>query len=168
MDYDWICGCCGKQFHTLPMDYACAVPDPWLDIPEEQRGRRGRIDSDVCVIDRKEFYIRSCLEIPVIGVEDKFAWGVWGSVSKRSYERIVELWHSAAAQDEPPFFAWLCNNISIYPATFGLKANLHLRNGGIRPFIELEPTDHPLALEQRQGISIKRVEEIAAKMQGRH
>jgi hypothetical protein len=39
---------------------------------------------------------------------------------------------------------------------------VHLRGGGIRPFIELEPTDHPLAIEQREGISLERVKELAA------
>jgi hypothetical protein len=31
-----------------------------------------------------------------------------------------------------------------------------------RPFIELEPTDHPLALEQKNGITVDRVAEIYA------
>jgi len=43
-----------------------------------------------------------------------------------------------------------------------LKTLVHLRSGGLRPFIELEPTDHPLAVEQRNGISMTRVEEIAS------
>jgi hypothetical protein len=45
---------------------------------------------------------------------------------------------------------------------------VHLRSGGRRPAIELEPTDHPLAIEQREGISIARVEEIAAQLMRRH
>ncbi|HEX4157709.1 MAG TPA: DUF2199 domain-containing protein, partial [Rhizomicrobium sp.] len=71
-------------------------------------------------------------------------------------------------EDEPPKFGWLSNNLSLYPETLSLKTNLHLRGGGIRPFIELEPTDHPLAIEQREGISIERVEEIAAMLLERH
>jgi hypothetical protein len=38
---------------------------------------------------------------------------------------------------------------------------VHIRKVGIRPYIELEPNEHPLALEQKNGISIKRVQEIA-------
>jgi hypothetical protein len=30
-----------------------------------------------------------------------------------------------------------------------------------RPLVELEPTDHPLAVEQRTGITLGRVQEIA-------
>jgi hypothetical protein len=33
-----------------------------------------------------------------------------------------------------------------------------------RPHIELDATDHLLAVEQRTGISLKRVEEIASLM----
>jgi hypothetical protein len=36
----------------------------------------------------------------------------------------------------------------------------HLRDGGIRPFFELEETEHPLSVEYRQGISIERLQEI--------
>jgi hypothetical protein len=38
---------------------------------------------------------------------------------------------------------------------------VHTREVGQRPRIELEPTDHPLAVEQRQGITRERVQEIA-------
>jgi hypothetical protein len=36
---------------------------------------------------------------------------------------------------------------------------------GTRPHIELEPTDHPLAVEQRRGITVARVIEIAEAME---
>jgi hypothetical protein len=37
---------------------------------------------------------------------------------------------------------------------------VHLRDHGQRPFIELEPTQHRLAVEQRSGITVDRVGEI--------
>jgi len=95
-------------------------------------------------------------------------WGVWVSVSEASFARILELWDAPVVENEPPKFGWLCNNISLYPTTLNLKTHLHLRGGNKRPSIELEPTDHPLAIDQRQGISIKRVEEIAAALSIRH
>ncbi|MGW1264432.1 DUF2199 domain-containing protein [Streptomyces drozdowiczii] len=33
--------------------------------------------------------------------------------------------------------------------TLNLKTRVHTRPVGDRPFVELEPTDHPLAIEQR-------------------
>ena len=38
----------------------------------------------------------------------------------------------------------------------------HLRSGDLRPLIELEPTDYPLAVEQRNGITLDRIKQIAA------
>ena len=168
MKHAWTCGCCGKQFGTLPLDFACNAPDQWFDIPAPERPKRGQLDSDVCMIDDKDIFVRGCLDIPVIGLDDRFVWGVWVSVSKASFRRILELWDAPAIENEPPKFGWLCNSISIYPPARGLKTNVHLRGGGARPFIELEPTDHPLAIEQQRGISIKRVEEIAAALSIRH
>jgi len=162
MDYAWTCQCCGKQFSTLPLDFACKVPDYWLGIPEAEREARGKLSSDVCMVDNTYIFVRGCLEIPVIDTDDKFVWGVWVSVSKQSFKRIDDLWDTQVVEDEPPLFGWLNNNLRPYPPTLSLKTNVHLRGGGIRPFIELEPTDHPLAIEQREGISLERVKELAA------
>jgi len=108
------------------------------------------------------------LEIPVFGSKDPFVWGVWVSVSEASFERIAQLWDADIREHERPFFCWLCTELAVYPRTYGLKSNVHLRNGGKRPFIELEPTDHPLAVEQRAGISLQRVEDIAAALLPHH
>ncbi len=59
-----------------------------------------------------------------------------------------------------PFFGWLQSHIWIYPETINLKTMVHLRNNGIRPYVELEPTAHPLAREQAEGIDLGRVVEI--------
>ncbi len=168
MDHAWICRCCGKQFDTLPLDFACQAPDHWFQIPELERALRGKLDSDVCLLDDRDIFVRGCLEIPIIGQDDCFIWGVWVSVSEASFARILELWEASGIENESPKFGWLCNNISIYPTTLNLKTHLHVRDGGRRPLIELEPTDHPLAIEQRHGISIKRVEEIATALLPRH
>ena len=62
-----------------------------------------------------------------------------------------------------PFFGWINTRLPDYPDTINLKALVHLRQGGLRPAIELEPTDHPLAVEQRKGLSHERAAAICAK-----
>jgi hypothetical protein len=102
MNHVWTCRCCGRQFDTLPLDFACEAPDHWLEIPESERDARGKLDSDVCMIDDKDTFVRGCLEIPIIGREDCFIWGVWVSVSKASFTRILELWDAPIIENEPP------------------------------------------------------------------
>ena len=59
----------------------------------------------------------------------------------------------------------LSTTLPLYvPPTLNLKTHVHTRPVGVRPLIELEPTDHPLAVEQREGITTQRVEEIAAQL----
>jgi len=167
MQHAWTCSCCGKQYDDLPLDVGLLAPDPWLDLTEAERESRGKLDSDICTIDTHNF-VRGCLEVPVIDHQDVFVWGVWVSVSDKSFATILNLWNAEIRDDQPPMFAWLCNTIGGYPQTFGLKTHLYLRNDGQRPFIRLEPTDHPLAREQREGITLSRVEEIVSAILPHH
>jgi hypothetical protein len=148
------------------MSYGAAVPDPVLTIPETERATRVELSSDACIIDGQFFFVFGCLEIPVTDCPDRFVWNVWVPVSQRSYERIAEVWDVDIRDKKPPFFGWLCTELSVYPSTFKLKTHVRLRNHGIRPLIGLEPTDHPLAIEQRQGITLQRIEEIASALSG--
>ena len=163
MNHAWTCSCCGTQFDTLPLDYAFGAPDRLFQIPKSEREHRSKRDSDVCIIDNKDIYVRGCLEIPIVGQDERFIWGVWVSVSKASFSRILDLWEAPVVENEPPISGLLCNDKNVYPTTLDLKILLHLRGGNKRPSIELEPTDHPLAIEQRQGIPIERAQEIAAR-----
>jgi hypothetical protein len=91
MNHVWTCRCCGRQFNTLPLDFTCKAPDHWFQIPESERQHRGKLDSDVCMIDGKDVFVRGCLEIPSVGQDNCFMWGVWVSVTKASFARILEL-----------------------------------------------------------------------------
>jgi hypothetical protein len=157
----FFCGKCG-QFHAeLPMDFGADAPVAYYSIPQQQREARCKLTSDLCIIDEQEFFVRGCLEIPVVDGPRPFVWGVWTSLSKQSFKRMTELWESPGREAEPPFFGWLCTSLPLYQRTLLLKTNVHSRPVGKRPFVELQPTDHPLAVEQRQGITMDRVRAIA-------
>jgi len=163
MDHAWTCGCCGKQFNTILLDIVYHAPDHWVAIPEADR--RGKIDQDVCFLhhsDGMDIYLRGVIEIPIIGLNDHFRWGAWVAVTEEGFERALELWTAEVIEDEPPLGGRIGNNICSYPETFNLTAHVHLRPGKLRPAIELLPADHPLAIEQREGISLARVEQIVA------
>ena len=74
------------------MDFGVDAPYPYLTIPAEERSSRCSLTSDVCVIDGNEFFIPGCLEIPVADYPQSFVWGVWVSLSEKSFKRFIELW----------------------------------------------------------------------------
>jgi hypothetical protein len=49
-----------------------------------------------------------------------------------------------------------------------MLTRVHLRAPPTAPYVELEPTERPLAIEQRQGVTIERVIEIAEAVLPRH
>ncbi|MGC5009071.1 DUF2199 domain-containing protein [Streptomyces sp. DT203] len=123
------------------------------------------LSPDLCVIHAQHYFVRGLIEIPVIGSDEVFSWGVWVSLSRENFSRAADRWVMPGRESEKPYFGWLTTDLPVYsPTTLDLKTNVHTRPVGERPFVELEPTDHPLAVEQRTGITRDRVREIAAKV----
>lgn len=151
------CTTCGKVHDSLP-DLGADRPDPWWDMAEEERGARAELTSETCVIDGEHYFIRGVIEIPVHGQEEAFGLGVWVSQKRENFEKYVENLHSA---EIGPFFGWLCTGLACYDEdTRHLKTMAHFRGGGLRPAIEVERTGHPLAVDQREGISVERAWEM--------
>jgi hypothetical protein len=141
-----------------------AEPGPALAVPPDDRAARVDLTEDGCVIDEREFYVKGRLEIPVHGTEQPFTWGVWLSLSEASFERYTALFHDEHRQPGESFFGWLSNTLPGYPETQLLKTRVHVREYPNRPWVELEPTDHPLAVDQRQGISRERAIAMAQQL----
>lgn len=155
------CSTCGEYHPDLPMCFGPDAPAPWYAIPEGERAARAELTSDQCVIDGEHFFLLGRIEIPVQGSSEIFCWLAWVSLSHANFNRACELWHTAGRESEPPYFGWLCTLLPAYSEpTLHLKTYVHTRAIGERPFIELESTNHPLAVEQRNGISLRRVQEI--------
>jgi hypothetical protein len=161
----YYCATCGKHHDELPMSFGFAEPLPLLDIPKKERRRRCEHNDEICMIDGKEFFIRGCLEVPVHDHNEPFVWGVWVSLSEKNFKRTINLWETPGRESEAPYFGWFSNRLPIYPETVCLKMHVHTRPVGKRPRIELEPTDHPLAVDQREGITMARVHEIVEQLQ---
>jgi hypothetical protein len=156
----YTCRSCGESHGDLPPSVGFDAPEAWLAVPEAERERRGECSTDSCVLDGEHFFILGCLEIPVLGGPGPFVWNAWSSLSRRNFERAVDLWTTTGRESEPPYFGWLSSRIPGYPETLNLKCRVHTRPVGERPKLELEPTEHPLAVHQRDGIPYERLREI--------
>jgi len=160
------CTVCGQEHDTDNISFGAAEPIMWHLITEKER-RASMLASDQCEITSKEgrsYYIRGCIEIPIKGTQRRFTWGVWCSLSEKNYREMGEHWQDANRMKLPPYFGWLCTRIPEYPDTAGLKTMVRQRVVGMRPLVELEATDHPLAVDQRMGIEAERLQQIITKL----
>lgn len=160
------CPACGI-IHQGVFDLAIGAPNHWTD-PATPRSNEDLdlhgnfLSSDFCVLGGEDFFIRCVLEIPLLGTGDpsSFAFGVWASLSEANFHLYLQMFD----QDDPPlagpWFGWFCNRLLGYPDTLGLKTLVHPRGGGQRPTLQMEPTDHPLAQDQRHGMSFDRLMEV--------
>jgi hypothetical protein len=153
------CGTCGKWHDGLPLDIGFAAPHYWSKSLEEDP--ESYLTPDFCVIKNVAFFVRGVVEIPVVGLNEPFRWGAWTSLSRANFEKILHLWHDDRLLTEPPFFGWFSNSIKLYPETLNLKTNLISKDIKHRPSIILEVAQHLLSIEQRTGITIDRVRQIA-------
>ena len=157
----YTCTRCGTVHEGPPLSFHAEAPAHWYALPEAERSERAILGEDQCVIDERDFFVRGLIRIPVHDRPDPFEWGVWVSLSPSNFQRMADLWHQPGREAEPPYFGWLSTELPYERSTLNLKTMLHTRPVGERPLIELEPTDHPLAMEQREGITLRRIQEIA-------
>jgi len=153
---NFTCTGCGQQHDLAELSLAAHEPSQWLRLTEPER-LNSELTRDQCVIrtaDETAYFVAAVLDIPVVGRPGSFTWSVWVSLSERSFLEVSEHWDDADRDRLGPYFGWLCTSLPGYPETVFLKTRVYQRLPGLRPTLELEPTDHPLAVHQREGIPV--------------
>ena len=156
------CSRCGEFHERLPLSYGSPAPDLCFQIPQRERQKRLQLTSNRCVIDNRHFFILGRIETPVVDVGETFAWVVWVSLSNDDFMRMSELGEKPGRENEPSIMGLLETSLPCY-GTFprGMGVRVRIRPVGQLPRLELEAADHPLAIEQRTGITLARVQQIA-------
>jgi hypothetical protein len=162
----WRCTSCALTHHGI-FDITYGRPVAWPESDEPSSDSivvtsSHFLSEDICVVEDQHF-VRCMLELPIRGsASEYFAFGIWSSLSKPNFALYVETFDDGEQGALGPWFGWFSNRLRGYPDTFGLKCQVHPRSSGQRPFIEFEPADHPLARDQREGITLDRLLEIYA------
>ncbi len=164
------CAKCGEEHDVKDLAWHFREPLPWLGASQEEKDL-SLLTGEQCELLQNgsmHYFIHAQLQIPVKGRPNPFTWGVWCSLSQASYVEVSALWDSPERVNIGPHFGWLCSRLPGYPDTFSLKTHVHQREPGLRPWVELERTDHPLAIDQREGIEPVRLQEIIAELLHEH
>jgi len=155
------CGTCDAVHEGFP-DLTFAAPYHFEQLSEADQASLAFLNSDLCVINKQDYFIRAVLEVPILETNETFGWGIWVSLSKPNFNRYLGFFDEDPPSDEGPYFGWFCNRLPWYPETLGLKTNVQLQPAGNRPRVILEHTDHPLAQHQHHGIGLHELSEIVA------
>jgi hypothetical protein len=138
------------------------IEAPWRAfVPEPEFAARVELTRDLCVVDGQHFFIRGHILIPILDYTEQFIFSVWSSLSEKSFVHVNERWNDESRDKDPPYFGWLCSPIPVYVDTLHLKISVQSQKVGFVPHFTLEPTSHPLSVDQRNGISLGRAHEIS-------
>ena len=160
------CACCGKKHIGAP-SFSVAQPFLCHDVPKDEFSARVTLDSDLCIIDGSQFFIRATLTIPIHNSPDGFVFGDWVSQSAESFKAYSE----SLGQDQSgqSSFGWWPVTSAAYwkagePAAM-LKSHVIWQKKGTRPIVILDPEEtHPLAIDQSNGISWDKAAALATKL----
>ncbi|MDG1863531.1 MAG: DUF2199 domain-containing protein [Yoonia sp.] len=166
--FEYICDACGETQNGAP-SFSFRFPPYYFDIPETERAERVRVNDDFCEIDTPEggtlFWMRVVIEAPIAGATEPFTWGVWVTQSAESFARYRDTFGQDQSADGS--FGWLTVDLPCYNRTAAgavlenLECDVQWGCTGQRPKAYLWESEHPLAVDQRGGISWDRAVEIA-------
>jgi hypothetical protein len=142
------------------MCIALRSPTLRATLPPQERDERCFLTEDLCVIDDERFFVYGSLEVPVIDGPGPFMWGVWAEVGEEDFFHFQDLFGVEGREREPPIPATLGSDIPLYPPMLELDVCVVHQPAGERPLILLSESDHPLYIEQSQGITTGRIREI--------
>ena len=153
------------------MSYDAGMPWAYRYVREapllEDEGRIFLSD-DLCVVNNW-FFVRGCIEIPVIGTGDSLTWVTWALIGRDEYARILRMWENPERVFERPYKGLLATEIPGYRKTLFLKAWVHTRTAGEHTWIELDRSKNRLSIEQHEGITMARLQEVAEqRLHGRN
>jgi hypothetical protein len=159
----YVCEICG-QFHTGQyISLAFDSPDPYAAVKDNE-GDRAHLGTDDCVIGNDECYLRGIIELPIVGLDEVFLWGAWARVWQKDYDEFAAHYDAAGRENLiGPYKVRLSNKLPGYdPETLNLQCTLKVQPVGTRPLLVIDEPAHPLATEQRNGITLTRARQLSA------
>lgn len=158
------CACCGRSFDGV-FDIGYDHPNPWPHGSRQESGEEllqvgdDRLGTDLCEWGPHRF-IRCILPLPIIGTDQRFAFGPWGSVNPENFDRYVKHSYDEATGQFEGCFAWLMNTLPGFEFDEWLPCNLIPGAEGERPVLEVHDGSHELARLQEDGITFDQLLDI--------
>ena len=166
-DEGFLCRSCSAR-HKGVFDLVADRPDVWTDggapAPNSAITEASHIlTEDFCIVRGTDYLIRVVLEARILGVENaRLGFGVWAHLPEMNFFTYLNTFDSGRQAEYGPWYGSLANSLPGYPPTLLMPVALMPLNGRIRPRVVLEATDHPLSVDQRDGITLDRLFDIYA------
>ncbi len=155
------CSHCGEPASSHQLERSFGLPDAVFALKGEERVRRAGGSTDLYVLDKKQFFIRGVLYLPVTDSERKFGIGFWAEV-----DRDVAVWYADHYEEdlaaEQKAAGLLANDFPAIGETLRLPVVINWGNKTSRPTFVVAGVgaQSRLYMEQQRGITMARLHEL--------
>lgn len=150
----YICSCCGKEHEGWPA-ITYSSPSNYRGLTQEEKQQLAELTSDFCIIkhpDQTDRFIRCILTQKVIDHCESLEYGLWVSLSEKSFEDYSKNFDNENHQ--ATYFGWLSNDLPGYKFDESIPTTVYTRTGNERPeIIPHESFDHPFVHDYYNGIT---------------
>ena len=156
----WFCEACGETHDEVPSFIALSYPASWT--AESAAHPESELLAAACVIRGDRFFFHALALIPVTNAPQTFEWRLWVEVAERDFITRCSRWFTTGRENDPPIRAQLAVTLPGYGgSTVGIPGLLQDQPVGLHPLFTISDPGHLLAREQKVGISVSRVVELA-------
>ncbi len=164
---------CGER-HVGPFPIHLHHPVGWIGADTYEDDNALRMDGDFlssnfCVLGGKFFAMRMRLPVQLRGAEPTvFLYTVWASMDRVDFESFANAARTGKHAQDFRVSARLVNRVGGYPDTYNLTGSAFQQLDGSPPALLIHGlqagpnNQHPLLLEQRDGIGVDRMLELFA------
>lgn len=139
----------------MPLCFGGEFPDYYFSVPPNERDQRIKITESLCVVDNEHFFHKGRITIPIIDHTENLVFNVWTSISEENFKKRNDLWEDPNRVNEDPYFGWLQTIVPTYGDTINIKTMTYEQGVGLIPAIKVIEENHPLAIDQQNGINFK-------------
>ena len=158
------CSCCGQVYDEVPLCFGDDFPDYYFSVPPDERNERIELQPSLCVVDKEHFFHRGRLTIPIIDHTENLIFNVWTSISEDNFGIRMDFWEDPKRVDQEPYFGWLQTIVPTYGDTLNIKTIAIEQAVGLIPEIKIIEENHPLKIDQDNGLTYKKTLEIVDKI----
>ncbi|WBV56668.1 DUF2199 domain-containing protein [Chryseobacterium daecheongense] len=155
----YICECCGKEMEDWPA-LAYKSPSSYMQLTDVEL-QNAEISSDLCIIEypkQTDRFIRTVLVQEIIESCQTLEYGVWVSLSEKSFSEYVDNYNNEDFGAE--YFGWLSNDLPDYDFSESIPMTVVVNNKIGRPLIYPHQNfEHPFVYDFYNGITMKEAQQ---------
>jgi hypothetical protein len=151
----YTCACCGKVHEQWPA-LAYLSPIAYQNLSDEDQKNIAQLTEDFCVIThpgQTDRFIRCTLSQKVIDHCDNLEYGLWVSLSEKSYHNYTDNFKNE--NHETTYFGWLNSELPEYDfSDTNIPTTIYTKPANNRPeIVPHENFDHPFVHDYYKGIT---------------